>query len=99
MSDPAHRFIVAYDVRLDARRARIAKVLESYGDRIQYSVFIVDAKRAKMLRLKAALRSHMNVASDSVLICDLGPHGHGGLERIAYVGLERTITGQDPLLL
>lgn len=77
----------------------MAKVLESYGDRIQYSVFLVDAKPAKMLRLKAALHARMDVSTDSVLICDLGPHGHGGLKRIAYVGQERTVTGQDPLVL
>ncbi len=97
-ADSVHRFIVAYDVGLDAGRSRVAKTLESYGDRIQYSVFIIDAKPAKVVRLRAAIRSHIDVHSDSVLICDLGPLGHDGLRRISYIGRERTVTGQGPLI-
>lgn len=99
MTESAHRFIVAYDICDDARRNRIAKVLQSYGDRVQFSVFLLDAKPAKLVRLKAALHRLLDPEADSVLVCDLGPHIHGGLHRISYLGLERTITGQDPLVL
>jgi CRISPR-associated protein Cas2 len=99
MRDTVHRFIVAYDIALDPRRNRIAKILESYGDRIQYSVFLLDLKTAKMVRLHAALRAHIDTNTDSILICDLGPIDHGGLSRISFVGLQRTITGQGPLIL
>jgi CRISPR-associated protein Cas2 len=54
-ADNVHRFLIAYDIVSDHRRNRIAHTLESYGDRIQYSVFIVDAKPAKIVRLRAAL--------------------------------------------
>jgi len=97
--DITHRYIVAYDVADDRRRSRIAKTLGSYGDRVQYSVFIVDVKPAKFLRLQAALARLVHVASDSVLFCDLGPVSHGGLTRITYLGLPRTITGRGPLIL
>lgn len=32
--------IVAYDIPVDKRRARIAALLQSWGNRIQYSVFV-----------------------------------------------------------
>jgi hypothetical protein len=54
---------------------------------------------AKMVRLHAASRAHIDTETDSVLVCDLGPLNHGGLNRISFVGLERTITGQGPLVL
>lgn len=46
-SNDQHRYLVAYDIVDDRRRTKIAKVLESYGDRIQYSVFVVDIKPAR----------------------------------------------------
>lgn len=98
-ADTAHRYIVAYDVADDRRRSQIAKTLESYGDRVQYSVFIVDVKPAKYVRLRAVLGRLAHLDSDSVLFCDLGPVSHGGLNRITYLGLPRTVTGQGPLIL
>lgn len=99
ISDAVHRFVVAYDVASDARRNRVAKTLESYGDRIQYSVFLVDAKPAKVLRMKAALRARLDLDADSVLVCDLGPLARGGTVRLQFVGLERAVTGAGPLVL
>jgi CRISPR-associated endonuclease Cas2 len=32
-------FVVAYDISDDQRRAKLAKTLEDFGDRAQYSVF------------------------------------------------------------
>jgi CRISPR-associated protein Cas2 len=37
------RFLVAYDIPSDRRRERLAKCLERHGDRVQYSVFVIDA--------------------------------------------------------
>ena len=97
--DSAHRFIVAYDVSNDPRRSRVAKTLESYGDRIQFSVFVLDIKPARMTRLRASLSRLIDPEADSVLFCDLGPLSHGGLNRVSYIGLSRTITGQGPLII
>lgn len=97
--DVAHRFIIAYDIANDPRRTRVAKTLETYGDRIQFSVFIVDIKPAKLARLRASLLRLIDADTDSVLICDLGPLSHGGLTRINFLGLPRTVTGQGPLIL
>jgi len=98
-SDLVHRFVVAYDVAQDARRIRVAKTLESHGDRIQYSVFLVDAKPARLLRLSAAVQAHLDLATDSLLICDLGPLSHGNTERLQFVGATRPFTSHGPLII
>lgn len=44
-------FVVAYDISDDARRTRLSKELENWGQRAQYSVFEcdLDAQRAEMM--------------------------------------------------
>ena len=76
----------------------MAKTLESYGDRLQYSVFLVDAKPAKMLRLKRRT-ARLDLSTDSLLICDLGPLTEGGTRRIQLIGSTHSITSQGPLVL
>jgi len=97
--DSVHRFLIAYDISDDPRRVRIAKTLQAYGDRIQYSVFIVDTKPAKLIRLRADLQQIIDTRLDSVLICSLGPLAHGGARRIEYVGRKRPIMEQEPLIV
>lgn len=99
MSDKVHRYILAYDIASDTRRVRVAKTLESYGDRIQYSVFIVDAKPAKLLRMRLRVQEQLDLVTDSMLVCDLGPLHDGGTQRIQFVGSTRSFTGQGPLVL
>jgi CRISPR-associated protein Cas2 len=97
--DTAHRYLICYDVVSDQRRERLATVLQTYGDRIQYSVFLVDAKPAKLVRLRAQMRQVIDPASDSILICSLGPLTDGGIRRIEFIGRERPITGHSALIV
>ena len=46
------RTLVAYDIPDDKRRSRVAHLLESYGDRVQFSVFVVDAAPARLVRMR-----------------------------------------------
>lgn len=97
--DTVHRFLVCYDVADDSRRDRLARVLQTYGDRIQYSVFLVDAKPAKLVRLRAAMRRVIDPDVDSILICSLGPLADGGMRRIEFMGRERPFTGHGALIV
>lgn len=98
IADNVHRFIIAYDIVSDQRRSRIAHTLESYGDRIQYSVFLVDAKPAKVIRIRAAVLRHMNLSEDRALICDLGPLS--GVQRmLEFVGRSPKVTTDGPLVI
>ncbi len=97
--DDVRRFIVCYDVPNDARRGRLAKVLESHGDRVQYSVFIVDASPARMIRMTAELKTVMASEEDSVLLCDLGLKSRVGPDNFRYLGLRRTITDASTMIV
>jgi CRISPR-associated protein Cas2 len=99
VSDKVHRYVLAYDVASDARRVRVAKTLASYGDRLQYSVFLVDTKPARMVRLKARATAQIDLATDSLLVCDLGLLVGEGSRRIEFLGEARTFTGDGPMVL
>ena len=98
-ADSVHRFLIAYDVGDDLRRTRVAKTLQSYGDRIQYSVFLVEAKPAKLVRLRSALRSLMDLSGDRAVICDLGPLAHEGQRRMEFIGDRPACTTDGPMIL
>ena len=50
-------YLICYDIEDDRDRARVAKLLERCGQRVQYSVFEVHLARAEELdRLKDRLR-------------------------------------------
>jgi CRISPR-associated protein Cas2 len=97
--DAVHRYLIFYHVADDPRRERLATVLQSYGDRVQYSVLLVDAKPAKLVRLRAEMHRTINTETDSILICSLGPLADGGVRRIEVVGRERPLTGHGPLVV
>lgn len=93
------RFIVAYDVPDDRRRTRLATVLQSYGDRVQFSVFVVDAAEVKMRRMRRALEAVVVRAQDSVLIADLGSVMDVEASRYVVIGRGRPITETDSFIL
>lgn len=99
MSDAVHRYLLAYDVSSDLRRAHLAKLLESYGDRLQYSVFVIDTRPAKMVRLKVLATARLDLHTDSLLICDLGPEKEEARRRTEFVGHRRALTGDSPLII
>ncbi len=99
MSDAVHRYVIAYDIASDSRRVRVAKTLESYGDRLQYSVFLIDTKPARMVRLQSAVTAQMDLSTDSLLVCDLGPRPGLADRRLDFVGVARSFTGDGPMVV
>ena len=97
--DDARRTLIAYDVPNDKRCGKLAKLLETYGDRIQYSVFVVDIIPSKLLRLKDAVREVAQLDEDSVLFCDLGRLADLGEQKFSYVGLSRDVTDNDVIIM
>lgn len=77
MSDQLKAYVIVYDISDDRRRNKVSNLLVSYGLRVQESVFIVGAKGAELVHLKARMNTLINHADDSVLIFDLGKYdGH-----------------------
>ncbi len=97
--DSARRYLIAYDIADDQRRTRVSHRLASYGDRIQYSVFLVGARPAKLLRLRSALLRLIVPDVDSIVICDLGQLAVDAAERIDVIGRSRPVTDQDVMIL
>ncbi|HWQ12857.1 MAG TPA: CRISPR-associated endonuclease Cas2 [Roseiflexaceae bacterium] len=48
-------YVVAYDIPVDRRRARVAKVLEGFGQRVQGSVFECDLTDRQYAALRRRL--------------------------------------------
>lgn len=97
--DAAHRYVVAYDVTDDGRRSRIATRLSTFGDRLQYSVFVIDGRPAKLVRLRRELARLIDPQLDSVLICDLGLPSSDDGARFQVIGRRRPITDTTTLVL
>lgn len=95
----SHRYLVAYDIPDDRRRTRLAKVLASYGDRVQYSVFVVDAARSKLVRMRDDVKDVIEQDEDSVLLCDLGLLSKIDDRVFSVIGRGRPVTGASALIV
>jgi len=76
--------VVAYDISDDKRRTKIAKILEEYGNRKNYSVFECMLTREQLQKMKKRIAAKMKDISDSVLYyylckdCLVKAEQHGG---------------------
>jgi CRISPR-associated protein Cas2 len=62
-------YLVAYDIPDDQRRTKVAKILEDFGDRVQYSVFEMELDRSERLdEMRTRLDTVMDPQADSVRI-------------------------------
>ena len=98
MAEMTRRYLIAYDIADDRRRSKIADFLGSHGDRLQYSVFLVDARPARLIRLKATLAQMITFSEDSLLICDLGQPDHHGQQALQFLGQRRSVTADNPMI-
>lgn len=93
--EDVRRTLIAYDVSDDRRRTRVAQVLSGYGDRVQFSVFVVDATPGRLLRMRAAIRQVADPFLDSLLFCDLGRVDALSPRQFEFEGRRRVITSDD----
>ncbi|MEV5412132.1 CRISPR-associated endonuclease Cas2 [Thermopolyspora sp. NPDC052614] len=98
-TDQTRRYIIAYDIVDDRRRTRVSDHLNSHGDRAQYSVFIIDGRPARLIRLLAQLTQMIDPTTDSILTCDLGPLNRAGPPPVEFIGKRRPLTGDGPLIV
>ena len=66
-------YIIAYDIADNKRRLRVAKTLESWGYRIQESVFQLRLDTATLARVRARLAALISDAEDVILIYPICP--------------------------
>ncbi|WP_182353197.1 CRISPR-associated endonuclease Cas2 [Flaviflexus huanghaiensis] len=82
----SRRYLIAYDIPDDRRRARISKALGSYGERMQFSVFLLDLNPVALVSLTDELEDLMDSAEDALLICDLGASHDANQRSITSLG-------------
>lgn len=99
MSEPVRRMLVAYDIANDRRRDRVAVALQEYGDRVQFSVFLVDGRPASFVRLRTTLEGLIEPDEDGIMFCDLGPRDGAAERAISYIGTRRAVAEGDALIL
>jgi len=65
------RYLVSYDIPVDRRRQHVAKLLEGYGFRVQYSVFECELTIALIEEVKERLGALIQPEEDSIRIYPL----------------------------
>ncbi len=58
--------VVAYDIIDDKRRNRVAKTMEDYGTRVQYSVFECVLEEEYLTEMVDTLKKHIDHKEDSI---------------------------------
>jgi CRISPR-associated protein Cas2 len=87
------KYIVSYDIADSKRLRRVARVIEGFGSRIQYSVFECPLDSLRLQQLKARLKEEINRNHDQVLFIDLGTMSKV-TPRIEAIGLAYKIRTQ-----
>jgi CRISPR-associated protein Cas2 len=91
-SSQAHQvtlIVVAYDVRDRRRLRRVAKMMEQYGSRVQFSVFECRLGKERMARLLTDIKRVINRRQDKVTVITLCQSCVHRSERFAPNGLTR----------
>ena len=81
-----HRILVCYDIADDKRRNRVAKACESFGTRVQFSVFECPLDETRFAQMRAAMEELIQRDEDQVLFVTLGPESGDASLRIEAVG-------------
>jgi CRISPR-associated protein Cas2 len=84
-------YIISYDIPSDRRRTRLAKLLEGYGSRVQYSVFECDLTTAQFQRLRGRIGKLVDPQADRVRIYRLCAACVGTVECIGGGTVEQTV--------
>jgi CRISPR-associated protein Cas2 len=76
-------WIVSYDIPNDKRRGKVAKILEGYGRRAQYSVFECEIDDEKREKLERALQREIDAEEDDIRFY---PMNRADIKRVRLLG-------------
>lgn len=92
--------LVSYDVANNENGAkrlrRVAKILQDYGQRVQYSVFECLVEPAEWVELKTKLLDEINENYDSLRFYSLGSNWK---RKVEHIGQKKPIDPQGILIL
>lgn len=80
------RYLVCYDICHPKRLRQVAKTCESFGQRLQYSVFECPLDDLRFEKLKVALDAIIKHDDDQIMFVSLGPEESKQVFRISTLG-------------
>jgi CRISPR-associated protein Cas2 len=81
------RYLVSYDISDPKRLRKVARALEGFGVRLQYSVFECPMDALRLAKLKSELEDLVKHDEDQVLFVSLGPSAGDATLVIEAMGL------------
>ena len=93
------RYLVGYDISEPKRLRNVHKVMCSYGDPIQYSVFVCDLDSVERVGMQQDLTGIIHNDEDSVLIVDLGPARTRGEECFTFMGVHPVLPSGEATIV
>lgn len=81
------RYLISYDICHPKRLRQVAKAMEGFGVRLQYSVFECALDEKRLNKVRAELQPILNHDEDQVLFVSLGPEDSSHNLRIEAMGL------------
>lgn len=91
------RYLIAYDICDPRRLRRVIKVMESYGQRLQYSVFLCDLSGVELIAWQSDLLQVVKLTEDSVVRLDLGQVGAS--VPVEVLGTSRRLPTSGPTIV
>jgi CRISPR-associated protein Cas2 len=79
-------YVVSYDITDDKRRRKVVKYLESYGVRVQYSVFETELNQDQLKNLVKGLKKQIKKEEDTIRIY---PISKDSRKYIVTIGLDK----------
>lgn len=67
-------YLICYDIKADSRRTKVAHLLESYGMRVQQSVFETLLDKNQYEKLESKLNTILNHQEDQLRFYPLSQH-------------------------
>lgn len=91
------RYLIAYDICDPKRLRRVIKVMESFGQRLQYSVFLCDLSDMERIAWEVEILTVMRTTEDSVVHIDLGAVDVSA--EIGIIGTSRRLPARGPTIV
>lgn len=91
------RHLIAYDIANPRRLRKVISLMEGYGERLQYSVFLCDLSGMERAGWEREIRTIVNLGEDSVVCIDLGAVEVSAA--VMTLGVPRRLPSAGPLVV
>lgn len=93
-------YVISYDIVKDKTRTKVARLLENYGVRMQYSLFECDLDDKKYNELYSEIRQiDINNNTDSIRLYKLCKNCEKEIKTIGTVEQKRIILNQKTIVI